>query len=211
VDNALMDIQIPISLNVVQTEKQISDSIKKIIEQKINSVLNGISTSSSLRSELESVIIDAVSHTQEASSILSGQLQKELLIQNAGQVIYDICRKLVQNMQISKIKNGISISVSKSNFSDVMSANGIQYMTSDGHLVPWLEWLLLRGDDIVIQDFVIGYDKNTGGIVFVPDRYGYRIPPQFSGRAASNWITRALSGIEQGVAKILEREVKRRI
>ena len=40
----------------------------------------------------------------------------------------------------------------KSDYSDVLGAAGASIKDSEtGSLVPWLEWLLLRGGDILVQ------------------------------------------------------------
>jgi len=62
--------------------------------------------------------------------------------------------------------------------------------------LPWLKWLLERGDDIIIQNYFVKYDEfNPGvsrtGLAIMIKGQGkfFRIPPEYAGTEENNFIT----------------------
>ena len=63
----------------------------------------------------------------------------------------------------------------------------------------WLDWLLKRGDSIIVVNYQ--YNPQTGigrsKLGNMVDGGSFRIPPQFSGTIDDNFITRSFSGPTQ--------------
>lgn len=68
--------------------------------------------------------------------------------------------------------------------------------TAKGEQIPWLEWLLTRGNEIIIADYHIKFGfamaSRSGGAIMAPT-LEWSVPSQFAGTRDDNWITRALT------------------
>jgi hypothetical protein len=77
------------------------------------------------------------------------------------------------------------------------------------HLIPWLEWLLLRGHTQVVKAYHVEYvtrpnPRSRSGGAFMVEGGNYSIiPSMYTGTPLDNFITRALDGI----GAILNKEV----
>lgn len=82
----------------------------------------------------------------------------------------------------------------------------------DEHTIAWLEWLLKSGDKIVVRDytFVLGNSKSsrTGLGIMRESKSGrgWRIPPEHSGTATNNFVTRAIDGNLKRIGDIITKE-----
>lgn len=73
--------------------------------------------------------------------------------------------------------------------------------------IRWLEWLLTKGDSIIVYEHCIWYtpgnphSRSGGAVTAVPG--SFRIRPPYSGTPENNFITRALEGIDDFVYSII--------
>jgi hypothetical protein len=94
------------------------------------------------------------------------------------------------------------------------------YVTAKGTPIPWLDWLILQGDRIIVLGYDVDFDltpaeraRSRTGMALMERGSGWRVPPEFSGTAESNFLTRAFDGpaVEEMVAEIVVGEIQRRI
>jgi hypothetical protein len=76
--------------------------------------------------------------------------------------------------------------------------------TEKGANLPWIEWLLLKGDEIIITDYHVEPKIGTGrsGLATMKAGGEYtvgRVNPAYSGTQDDNFITRALKGKERDI------------
>jgi len=94
-----------------------------------------------------------------------------------------------------RINIGLSIGIMKSDFSEILGLSDAKVDLASGEQLPWLEWLLTAGDQILIVGYEIQYN-NTGrsGGAIMAEKVGsfWKVPAQFSGTDTDNWITRTL-------------------
>ena len=78
-------------------------------------------------------------------------------------------------------------------------------LTNRGQSLHWLNWLLTQGNNTVVAgySYVPIADGRSGGGVM---EFGgsFRVPPVFSGTPDNNFVTRAFSGKEKDIQKIIE-------
>ncbi len=119
----------------------------------------------------------------------------------------------------TRINGGLKIEAVRDDFKDIIGLPVSTITTTNGTNLPWLEWLLLEGDKIVVADYNVRYgnfpSSRSGGGIMVESKGGFRVPPQYSGVIDNNWITRAidssikyleklcLGSIERNLAKVL--------
>lgn len=123
---------------------------------------------------------------------------------------------------ISAIKSSTTISISKINqkyrgdisfgfqsldFNNLLGLSSGYITTEKGEDLHWLDWLLMRGDSVIIVGYeyepTLGIGRSGGGIMIKPGVF--RVPPQYSGNPQDNFITRAFSNREREIQPIMMR------
>ena len=71
---------------------------------------------------------------------------------------------------------------------------------NQGQKLPWLEWLLLRGNQIIIRNYQVRMGASpysrTNMAVMVQSKKNWRVPMEFAGTITNNWTTRALDKVD---------------
>jgi hypothetical protein len=205
-----------ITLKLVESIDQIENNILSALSKQFNSLLQ--SNKSKISNEIASLIPKWISDQPEIQSLLSNSTSSLVgqfgITDSPSSIVNSIISSIVQSTSVSvvpyntKLKNGgIDINIQPYDFSNLLSLpqGHSNYANGDLH---WLEWLLKRGDEII----VVGYQYNpqtglgrsklgnmkTGG--------SFRVPPEFSGTVDNNFITRALTGSDQEkqISKLFE-------
>lgn len=119
-------------------------------------------------------------------------------------IILAINSSILDSINIKYVKynnnliGGFEINFQPKNFNNLLSLpeGHIIYKGGDLH---WLDWLLKRGDNIIVVNYqynpITGIGRSGLGVM-IPGG-SFRVPPQFSGTEDNNFITRALIGSEQ--------------
>ena len=98
-----------------------------------------------------------------------------------------------------------------------MGTTEASYTTLKGRVIPWLEWLLIAGDKTLLADYVFTEDVSVGtsrtglGLMRQQNTGRWHVPREFAGTAKNNFVTRALSRLENEVITIMQQEVVRRL
>ena len=74
--------------------------------------------------------------------------------------------------------------------------------------MPWLEWLLLKGNQIIVRNYEVKIGSNSrsrsGDAIMISSSENWRVPPEFIGTNTNNWTTRALSKIEDELNSLIK-------
>lgn len=217
------------TFKVTDTDKVIIQELLKVFQKVVNdAVTNSITSIKTQVGELIKVLIKA---TPEFDSIMNGQLKLDLGLAHPQTALAQILDKLADSVQINfkplKIKNedligNLEIDIISGSFSNILDLSESTYY-SKGYRIPWLEWLLLKGDAIIIANYSVKYftrtvgASNTGSALMIHNnkhKTGWRVPSQFSGTKDNNFITRAFINnpqTEKTIGDILETEITSRI
>jgi hypothetical protein len=183
-------------------------------------------TQQALQQVLPKIVKDALVLEPEYASLLSGQLRSELGVPDADSKIDQIFNAwstnlLVENKPISikgsGLFGGFSINIIKSDFSDIISLPAAVVVdNTSGSIIPWLQWLLLEGNQILIRDYKLRMGPNsrsrTGNAIMVSSsKDNWRVPPQFAGTINNNWVTRAIDRLDDTVLSYIEKELERHL
>jgi hypothetical protein len=183
-------------------------------------------TQQSLQQVLPKIVKEALILEPEYASLLSGQLRSELGVPDADSKIEQIFgawsnNLLVQNRPLSikgsGLSGGFSINIIKSDFSDILSLPAAVVVDStSGSIIPWLQWLLIEGNQILIRDYKLRMGPNsrsrTGNAIMVSStKDNWRVPPQFAGTINNNWVTRAIDRLDDSILTYIEKELERHI
>jgi hypothetical protein len=107
-----------------------------------------------------------------------------------------------------RLRGGLEIYFQPSNFVNLLGLPQGHVIYSGGDL-HWLDWLLKRGDNIIVVNYQYNPQSGLGrsGLGTMVLGGSFRVPPQFSGTDDNNFITRALIGTDQEdqISQVIQR------
>lgn len=173
-----------------------------------------------IRERVGEVAVDAIKESPEYASLLSGRLRNELGVVNPEPILQAVVRNIQNGVFVTSqgarragnnIDGGMTIEILKGDYSEVLEVAGANFTSEGTHDIPWLRWLTLEGDAILISDFRFSAGHSaysrTGDGLMLP-KGSWKVPSQFSGVESDNWLTRALDKILPSVEKILTEEIQ---
>jgi hypothetical protein len=203
-----------ISLKLLEGVDEIEKKINSALADQMNTKL--FQNANKIANEIRLLIPKWIGEQPEIQALLSGDLigQFGTLI-SPQSIVSAIINSVSSSMSISLKKfnsklqgGGLDINIQPDDFANLLSLPQGHTIYSGGDL-HWLQWMLLRGDEIII----VGYEYNPrtgigrtrlGNMV---SGKGFRVPPQYSGTESNNFITRALIGTNQSdeITKIFKK------
>jgi hypothetical protein len=210
-----MSISIQLTDSIKTIENNVNRAIADLANDLISKNINRISQS------VKNLIPSWINSQPEIQSLLSntpGSLAGQFGIKNSTlDIVSSIINSVVDATEIkfikysANLKGGLQLNFQPSNFANLLALSQGHTIYQGGDL-HWLDWLLKRGDSIIITNYQ--YNPRTGlgrsGLGnMVPGGF-FRVPPQFSGTESDNFITRAFIGPaqEKEISKILESVLK---
>lgn len=209
-----------ISLSLVESSptirRAILKEISKIMTKAIDKAIPHISK------DIKVALKEALKQEPEYQSLMNGTLKAEFGIPSSSQVdaVIDAMAETVhlKRTQISTnnfgITGGFILTAMKSD--DIGGViNTAQAQVNDterGYVLPWLEWLLLKNNQILVRNYEVQLTSNprsrSGMALMVSSDKNWRVPPAFAGSATNNWTTRAAARIENNVYSIIRKHIE---
>jgi hypothetical protein len=211
------------SLNLIESDSDIKSKILTEIRNHLQQAM--VKSIPSIRQLIPSKIKDALMGEPEYQSLINGKLKGEFGLPNASQKVNDVIDIWTKNVRItanpitisgSKIKGGFKLDMIDSSYNDVLVNDGAIVIDGvSGVVLPWLEWLLLYGNKIIVRNYEVQVGANTrsrsGMAIMVPSKNNWRVPPEFAGTSTNNWVTRALSRLDDSILDIIQKEIEKHI
>jgi hypothetical protein len=211
----------------ITDEKIILNAIREDLNKKIQSSIQKITQD--VKPKISTIISKALNDSNTVQSLLSGKLKDDFGL--FGNVV-----NVTMVNIIKEIANNISIKISLSNKSNAILTTTLEILPTEdyakiisvpggsfpsrGGNVDWLEWLLLRGTQVVIGDFWIfrnakGFTRSGGNSIMkriesVP-REPFRVDPNHAGTVDDNFITRSIQSVSDDILNALAASVDRSI
>jgi hypothetical protein len=187
--------------------------------------------------EVKLIVNDAIIASPEYGSLLSGDLLSQFGLPDPRIAVQSVIDAVVHALRVEVLKptpsslGGLSVSILRDDFSDALSAEGATYVSvsvakGTSKTIPWLAWLLLEGDKIVLTGYEINLSakgraaSRTGSAIMVGERSPtsllpprksafrpWRVPPEFSGTISDNWLTRAIGNVSEQINEVLAKAV----
>lgn len=223
-------IKIPVGIQLLDPVDVIETKILKAIRDEINTAFQKALPSIDIAIKNRSRVFFETS--KEAQALINGPLDKHFGIPQgeASVRVGSIIQTIINNISTRLIKvsvkgksltGGIEIGVLQSDFKDVLSNSEAVIITDNGEKLPWLEWLLLRGDNIIISDHVIKFgnfnsssfiNSRSGGAIMIEKAGGFwRVPPKYSGTIRKNWLTRSILDVSDVYLDMINSVLKEKI
>ncbi len=201
---------------------KIEDMVMRAAVTELNSrmpkVINNIRNDISYK--LKSVFTNA----PEYDSLIGAELGKEFGIPSSDAInkLDKIINVLADDIEVkftrfsvrgSIIYGGIQVYIIKDDLKSILSLSEGFVKTDKGQDLPWLDWLIVQGDKIIITDYEIKYgnysNSRAGGAIMSKSSGGiWRVPPQFSGTINDNWITRAIDNASTYLENLINAAIK---
>lgn len=201
--------------------------IERMVLHEICKIGNAIfpSLAGQIRRNIASEFPSVFELSPEYKSLENGILQGEFGFKDseAKSKLNAITKQLAKSTQVDytplkvrgkSITGGFTISAFQADFADILTLSEAFQTTDKGVMLPWLEWLLLFGNKVVIFDYYFQPGKfptsrSGQGIMVFNNKAYWRVPPQFSGTVTNNWITRTVSAYLTDIEFIVERALKK--
>ena len=211
-------------LVLVDTPDQISKKILKAAAEEFNTRLN--KKIARIRERVKNLTINMIKQSDTYESLISGELAAHfgLPSTNRQAMVDAIIEKIGESIKIDVkpvkqfgkgFRGQTTISVMVNDFSDILSMTEAFVSTEKGQILPWLEWLLLKGDAIIISEHdvrLVGGKGRSGGAVMVKNSAAaWRVPPEHSGTIRDNWLTRTLTIYRDKYLKAIGQIIKQEL
>lgn len=205
--NGSLKISAALTTSSQVIEKILNDEIAEHMEQVVFRI-------SSTITQLSSVLIDGALRSEpEYISLLSGELRAHFGLEEPGFVVNRIILAIVDNIQVRYVPPfEMVVEILSDDVFSILDNAGASY-TSNGSVIPWLEWLLTQGDSVIISSYHIDFSKpressRTGSAIMLP-RGSWRVPSEFSGTIEDNWITRAINKVSGNILRVIQDEFQK--
>ncbi len=195
--------------------RQMGQAILTLLAARFNSVLPAAALT--IRAGLPRLVEDALNASSEWSSLVGGRLQAELGVPQPDRVLRSMILAIVEASEVrvlpvsvlgDGLAGGLSVSILRVDLAEVLGGGvpDSTIRTKGGFVVPWLDWLLTAGDEILILDYEFVGGNFLGsrtGLGIMRRGGSWRVPPEFAGVIGSNWLTRALERVMPEVERLV--------
>lgn len=207
----------------------ITDTIDEITKMAMTELIRQInpmmaSIANGIKNDLQKSVPLIFEMSPEYKSIARGTLQAQFGLRpdEAEDKVKTIVETLAKSVKVDftklsyrggKISGGFRFYAFKADFSDILSLDAAIQITDAGATLPWLEWLLLEGDKVIIYDYFFlpgnfKQSRSNKGIMVMGNTKYWRVPPIYSGIATNNWITRTINAALIDIETIVEQILK---
>ena len=157
-----------------------------------------------------------------------GQLRAELGVADSQSAMDSLVRAWVRSTHVTVsrprivgnriIGTIISIKAIQADYSDVLDKAYASYTTEKGQTIPWLDWLLTKGDTMLIATHKVFSPlvptarsrTGTNTIMKKTKGGGWGVPIEYAGTSERNYATDAVVTAMPAIERLVETETKRR-
>jgi len=214
-----MEKEMKISLDLIDPTNIIIQEILNNLKNQINNTFN--KAIPKIINNIKDIVKQALISEPEYSSLKTGTLRAEFGIEfpeNIDRVIDALVSTLeVQKSEIKIVKNGLTGGFSlkmikKDDISGIIYTDIASVIDDKGYVLPWLEWLLLRGNEAIVKNYSVNYTSSprsrSGMALMVKSDKSWRVPPNFTGSENDNWITRAVKKSESQIIATIKNNIE---
>lgn len=203
------------SIRILDSNEKISANILAASESELKNIFAKAKVK--IQSQVTNLVVEALSSCPEILSLQSGKLKYDfgLDFDPTQEIIYGIANSTYvyfKNFKLLKTKatSVLSIYVQPEDFRNILGSSSAIVTTDNGTILPWLQWLLLEGDAIIITQYHVDYgsypNSRSGGAIMKPSGI-FKVDSQFSGTVDDNFITRALEKYQEKIVDIIRTSI----
>lgn len=194
-------------MKVTSTFTDVQREINKILVRRLNTI--GETAIDQIASEVKDLAHTTFINSEIYNRLINGDLRGHfgLPAASASDLVNEVIREAVNLLEIQyhPIKligtgqitgGGLQVGVTYDMIHKLLLTRAGSINIEKG-VLPWLEWLLVRGDQVLVFGYGIVL-KNAGrselGVMAKGESLSWRVPPDVAGTEENNWITRELRG-----------------
>lgn len=166
---------------------------------------------------LRPIVRDAIYNSPTMDSLRSGVLRYDFGLNfDPSAAIADAVASSIQVKTTSvklngrKLSGGITVNIQPSSLFNLLSLPQAVVITEKNDKLPWLEWLTMYGNQIIIADFGVEYGAGlgrSGGGHMVTKERPFQVHSSFAGTQDDNFIVHVLNSrisvIQNAIGKVL--------
>ena len=155
-------------------------------------------------------------------SLLSGELQGEFGLTDSKNKLDIISNAIAESLKIvvqqvsikgGKLKGGLIITSDLAEMSNVLASPAAVQSTEKGQQLPWLEWLLYRGDTQIVREYQYvksaRHSRTGKGIMRKNVKRTWGVPPQYAGVAGKNFLTEVFDNANQDIIQYIKSNMEK--
>jgi hypothetical protein len=163
-----------------------------------------------------------------ARSLISGRLLGDLGLTAPDERVAAVLRAVRDSVKVwavpARVSGGtlraaLEVGILPSDYREVLSIPEGSYVSPpSGETIPWLEWLTIGGDRILVYNYHVASDGLTASelaasrskVAIMRSGGSWRVPPEFAGFPGDNWLTRPFDGpaVVEEFARIFEVSIR---
>ena len=119
------------------------------------------------------------------------------------------------------VTGGFSVSMIRSDWTDVLNSDAALQLNTDSEnpksrqILPWLEWLLIDGGNILVRDYDVSFKPGSGrtgqAIMVKGDKLRWSVPEFAQGTTDNNWVTKILLTMSGKIEQIMIEEISKEL
>jgi hypothetical protein len=205
-----------ISIQILESTKQIEKNINIAIANHINGII--AREQNNIVNKVKLLVPSWIESQPEIVSLKSSSPMSLVgqfgIAGDTTSIVNNIIKSVVDATSIkfvrysSNLKGGLELQFQPSSFSNLLGLPEGHTIYKGGDL-HWLDWLLMRGDNVIVTNFQYNPSSGLGrsNLGNMIDGGSFRVPPEFSGTQDNNFITRAFvnSTVESELSSLLSR------
>jgi hypothetical protein len=196
-----------------------SEIVAQISEQWRVYLNDGLrAASNNVKKRLLERVRELILANTTSQNLMTGDLAKELGIIDGRAIMEEIISIIQNSIEfefqpiMSDFRGGYTVRVLKMDFQDVLSMPDAAYVSNNGILIPWLNWLLFAGQSPVIYGYRVQMNPNNPnnsrtGAIMVKDSGAWSVPAVDAGTQDDNFLTRALESLDEEIKDIIQQEL----
>ena len=209
-------------LKLVTTPSQFAAKVQFLAEEPIDRILT--KARPVIQNRISNLLRTAIEGSLTIRSLKGGKLQVDFGLTDgaASAATADIVNAVVSSVNVffqksrrGKTLGSLVIQIDPATISAVVQASPHGIYDSNGHQITWLDWLMTKGTQVVVEDFevvsTVNYDdrSRSGGGFMLPTNGVFRVDPEFAGTPGDNFITRAIIANGPNIRRIIQEEFRR--
>lgn len=208
----VLDCSIGLADSPAKIEKMLNLAIRDELNKVIPTLIPAIKTEIAIKTK------PFFTSSKTYDALINGPLNADFGFPRGEErkIVDEIINTIVKNLDVSfkpisyngkGFSGGITVGVIVLGYMDILGKNEAQILTEKGQYLPWLEWLTLRGSQIIISDYKISFgdfsdpkfhSRSEKALMVPVSGTFWRVPTSFAGTSRDNWLTRSI--IETGDA-----------
>ena len=208
-------------LKLVTTPSQFAATVKFLAAKPIDRILT--KARPAIQNRISNLLRTAIEGSLTIRSLKGGKLQVDFGLTDgaASEATADIVNAVVSSIKVffkksrrGKTLGNLVIQIDPATISAIVQTSPGGIYDSNEHQITWLNWLMTRGTQVVVQDFEVvstDYDdkSRSGGGFMLPTNGVFRVDPEFAGTPGDNFITRAIIANGPNIRRIIQEEFRR--